>query len=68
MQTQTVTLSGLTCPACKKITEKKIGGISDVKSVEVVVNSGIATLCADREISKFEIEEVLRDTPYKIIV
>jgi copper chaperone CopZ len=68
MQTQIVTLSGLTCPACKKITEKRIGGISGVKSVEVDVDSGMVTLCADREITKLEIEEVLKDTPYKVIV
>lgn len=67
MQTQTVTLSGLTCKACKKITEKRIGGIRGVHTVDVIVDSGTAVICAEREIMKFEIDEVLKDTQYKII-
>lgn len=67
MQTQTVTLSGLTCQACKKITEKRIGGIHGVHTVEVAVNSGTAVICTEREIMKSEIDEVLKDTQYKII-
>lgn len=67
MRTQTVTLSGLTCQACKKITEKRIGGIQGVHTVDVTVDSGTAVICAEREIMKFEIDEVLKDTQYKII-
>ncbi len=67
MQTQTIKLSGLTCPACKKITEKRIGGINGVKKVEVALDSGIATIDSDREITVSEIKEVLKDTSYQII-
>ncbi|MBI5614550.1 heavy-metal-associated domain-containing protein [Candidatus Gottesmanbacteria bacterium] len=68
MQTQTVTLSGLTCPACKKITEKRIGGLNGVTHVDVIVDTGIVTIQGDREISVSEIDEALRDTQYKVIV
>lgn len=67
MQTQTIKLSGLSCPACKKVTEKRIGGINGVSGVEVSINSGIAVINADREIALAEIKEVLKDTPYQVI-
>lgn len=67
MYTQTIQLSGLTCPACKKVTEKRISGLNGVLKVEVTVDSGIAVIDADREISIAEIEDVLKDTPYKVI-
>ena len=67
MQTQTIKLSGLTCPACKKVTEKRIGGLNGVIKVEVSLDSGIATIDADREITMFEINEVLKDTPYQVV-
>ena len=67
MQTQTIKLSGLTCPACKKVTEKRIGDLDGVKKVAVTVDSGIATIDADREVMISEINEVLQDTPYQVI-
>ena len=67
MQRQTIKLSGLTCPACKKVTEKRIGSLSGVIKVEVSLDSGVATIDADREITTLEINEVLKDTPYQII-
>ena len=67
MQTQTIKLSGLSCPACKKVTEKRIGGLNGVSRVEVSVGSGIAIINTDREITLVEIKEVLKDTPYQVI-
>jgi len=67
MQTQTIKLSGLTCPACKKVTEKRIGGLSGVSKIEVSLDSGIAEIEADREITKLEINQVLKDTPYQVV-
>ena len=67
MQTQIIKLSGLTCPACKKVTEKRIGGIKGVIKVEVSLDSGVAAINADREITMLEIKEALKDTPYQVI-
>ncbi len=67
MQKQTIKLSGLTCPACKKVTEKRIGNLPGVSKVEVAVDSGITTIDADREITIAEIKVVLKDTPYQVI-
>ncbi len=62
---QSIKLSGLTCPACKKLTEKRLGGVSGVTKIEVNLNSGIATIEADRIIALSEIKAVLKDTPYE---
>ena len=67
MNTQTITLTGLTCPACKKITEKRIGGLDGVSKVETTIEPGLVAIEASREISAQEINNVLKDTPYKTI-
>ncbi len=67
MKKQTIKLSGLTCPACKKITEKRIGGLDGVTNVETTIETGLVTIEANREISAQEINNVLKDTPYKTI-
>lgn len=59
-------LSGLTCPACQKVAQNLIGSISGVKSVVVNLETQTAEIEADREISKKEAEEVLKETHYKI--
>lgn len=67
MNKQTFTLSGLTCPACKKITEKRIGGLDGVTHVETTVETGSVAIESVREVSAREIDDVLNDTPYKTI-
>lgn len=67
MNKQTITLTGLTCPACKKITEKRIGGLDGVTKVETTIETGLVAIEASREISTQEINNVLKDTPYKTI-
>lgn len=67
MQKQTIRLSGLTCPACKKVIEKRISSIEGVIKIEVDIDSGIATIEANKEITILEMKEVLKDTPYQVI-
>lgn len=66
MNTQTFTLTGLTCPACKKITEKRIGSLPGVTHVEVTVSNGSAHVMSESPITSVQINEVLKDTPYFI--
>ena len=66
MTIQTFKLSGLTCPACKKLTEKRIGAIPDVIKVEVSITSGEAVINTDKEITTLQITEVLKNTPYQV--
>ena len=67
MPTQTLKFSGLTCPACKKIIEKRVSGIDGVKSIEVNLDSGIAMIDADQEINILAVKAVLLDTPYQVV-
>ncbi len=66
MQTQTFRITGLTCQACKKITEKRIGGLPGVTNVEVTVESGQAVIESEHSITRVQINEVLKDTSYVI--
>ena len=63
---QTFKLSGLTCPACKKLIEKRVAAIAGVTSVEVNSDTGATTLESSREIQSLEIKQALRDTPYQV--
>jgi copper chaperone len=67
MQTKTFKLSGLTCPACKKLTEKRIGSIPEVTKVEVTLATGEAVVNSDKEITVLQIKEVLKETPYQVV-
>lgn len=62
-----IRLEGLTCPACKKIAEKRIGAIKGVVSVMVNLETGEAKINAENELSLNIIKESLKDTPYSII-
>lgn len=64
---QSFKLSGLTCPACKKLIEKRVKSISGVTSVEVNQDTGETTLESSRDIQSLEIKKALRDTPYQVI-
>ncbi len=64
---QTIKLSGLTCPACKKVTEKRIGRIDGVSSVDVSLETGIATIEVANELSVADVQNVLQDTPYSVV-
>lgn len=67
MYTQTIRLSGLTCSACKKLIEKRIGLLPGVTKVDVTVSSGEATVVSDKEMANSPIQEALKDTPYRVI-
>jgi len=60
-----LTVTGLTCPACKTLVERRIAKISDVKTVTVDLSSGKTVIEADREIPLVEIKTALEGTPYE---
>lgn len=62
----TIQLSGLTCEACKKVTEKRISRIDGVQTVNVDYTTGMGTIIADHEIHPEELTKVLEGTHYKI--
>lgn len=66
MPTKKVNLSGLTCPACKKLAEKRIVTIPGTKRVEVNLKSGETIIDSDTKIQLQQIKEALKDTPYQV--
>lgn len=64
--TTTVTLTGLHCPACKKLTEKRIAVIPGVTSVTVSPDTGITEIVSARPVPRSQIRAVLTDTPYGV--
>lgn len=62
----TLTIKGLHCPACKKLTEKRIGSISGVTSVNVNPDTEIVEITADQLINKLQVEQALSDTAYTV--
>lgn len=66
MKNLTIKILGTHCPACQKLTEKRIKTLAGVLSVEVNYETGETKIVSDRDISKGEINSVLSDTEYKV--
>ena len=63
----TITLTGLTCSACKKVVEKRLQKIEGVQTVVVDLGTGQATIDASRDVSTQEMQHALEDTLYKVV-
>lgn len=63
---KTIKITGITCDACVRLIQKRVGGIKSVTDVVVNKDTGETKIFADREITKEDIEYVLADTEYKI--
>lgn len=59
-------VEGLSCQACQKIIQKKLGSVKGVSGVNVDLK-GKLEVKAEREVSKSELVEALKDTDYKIL-
>jgi len=64
---QKIKLAGLTCSACKKLTEKRISSIADVLGVDVNMETQEANIESNREVPLVEIQQVLAGTSYQVI-
>ncbi len=65
MQKKNLTLTGLTCPSCQKLSKMKLEEIDGVKEANVELD-GKTEIKVERKISRSEIEKTLAGTPYKI--
>lgn len=59
-------INGVHCPACKKLTEKRLGNIDGVTAVNVNPETGLAEITADTNITKAQLEEALTGTTYSV--
>ena len=65
MQKVNLTLLGLTCISCQRLSKMKLEEIDGVKEAKVEPD-GKTEIEAERKISRPEIEKALAGTPYKI--
>lgn len=63
---KTIKITGITCDACVRLIQKRVGGIKGVTDVVVNKDTGETKIFANRDLSKEDIEYVLADTEYKI--
>ncbi|MCL6096654.1 MAG: heavy-metal-associated domain-containing protein [Patescibacteria group bacterium] len=63
---QIIQFSGLTCEACQRVIQKRLGRIDGVKEVKVELN-GQTEIETANLISKNEVEKALEGTNYKIV-
>ncbi|HBC73017.1 hypothetical protein A2379_00900 [Candidatus Amesbacteria bacterium RIFOXYB1_FULL_47_13] len=64
--TTTIIIKGLHCPACKKLTEKRIGSIPGVTSVDADPDSGNTRITSISEIPVVQVRAALSGTPYSV--
>lgn len=64
---QTIQLSGMTCPACEKLVSKRLEKIIGVENVAADHQTGRVLLTADRDIPVGEIKLALANTQYTLL-
>lgn len=57
-------LNGLTCNACKQVSERRIKRIAGVQAVTVDITTGTTEIIAERVVSPLEVQSVLNGTDY----
>lgn len=65
MQNLIINITGTTCPACKKLIEKRIITIPNVVNVDVDFKTGKTIIDSNRLIGNKEISKVLEGLPYE---
>lgn len=60
-----VQISGITCQACVKLITKRLSAIDGVNNVEADI-SGLTTIYGQKAVDIAKMQEVLKDTDYKV--
>ncbi|MCB5951595.1 heavy-metal-associated domain-containing protein [Enterococcus sp. BWT-B8] len=63
---QTVAIEGMKCDGCVGIVKEKFEAIPGVKAVDVQLDEKKATITADNEISKEQLQAALADTKFTV--
>ena len=67
MNTTRVKIGGMTCHACQRVIENKVGKLPGVQKVKVEVNAGEAEVSSDKALTLDEIKQALSGTHYQVI-
>ncbi len=58
-------ITGLTCQACKKLSEKRISTIAGVTGINVDLDNKTVEIISNQKIDITEVNAVLQGTPYE---
>lgn len=61
-----IKISGISCGACVKLIQKRIGGIEGVQEVNIDKDSGQTEIISQRVLPIEKIKSSLKDTPYDL--
>lgn len=64
---QTVTIEGMKCDGCVGIVKEKFEAIKGVQFVDVQLDTKQATIDADSELSKAQLDAALADTKFTVV-
>lgn len=63
---QTISVTGMTCQNCVRHVREALGGLPGVRSAEVDLASGSATLESEREVPREDLSAALREAGYEL--
>ncbi len=66
METQTLTVTGMTCEHCVRSVQEEVGAIQGVQRVEVDLSTGAVAVHSDRPVEDAEIEAAVREAGYEV--
>lgn len=66
MNTQTVTVTGMTCGHCATSVREEVGGIPGVRTVDVDLSTGLVTIGSESQLDPSAISDAVAEAGYAI--
>lgn len=66
MQTQTLTVTGMTCEHCVRSVQEEVGAVDGVQRVDVDLATGAVTVHSERPVEDAAIEAAVREAGYEV--
>lgn len=65
--TQTFTVTGMTCGHCASSVKEEVGEIAGVTGVDVVVETGAVTVTSDAPVARDAVEAAVTEAGYALV-
>ncbi|MCV7203774.1 cation-transporting ATPase [Mycolicibacterium peregrinum] len=66
MNTQTVTVTGMTCGHCATSVREEVGGIPGVRTVDVDLSTGLVTIGSENQLDPSAISDAVAEAGYAV--
>lgn len=66
MNTQTVTVTGMTCGHCATSVREEVGGIPGVRTVDVDLSTGLVTIGSENQLDPSAISDAVAEADYAV--